>query len=227
MSVRDPLPSWNDGACGVANYRSSSSLTERYPERCGSGRAIRDDAEMRHVKGVLFLDYVRMLKAHKGVEWSSILPASDVGYLEAQIDTTAWYPMETFERMGNAILRFVAGGQLMPVQIWGRFSAAQMRKMTPILLAAGDPVETLHRFKVMRETFFDFSALDVLMVHEGEAQIEVRYHMGMPAEEAAAVQTLGFFEGLLELAGAKDIVGKFREKSWTGDARTVLVVRWS
>jgi hypothetical protein len=182
---------------------------------------------MRQVKGVLFLDYVRMLKAHKGVEWSSMLAPADLRYLDEPIDVTAWYPMETFERMGNAILRFVAGDQLMPVQLWGRFSAAQMRNVNPKLLSAGDPVETLHRFKVMRATFFDFPALEILMLHEGEAQIEVRYHMGMPAEEAAAVQTMGFFEGLLDLAGAKDIEARFREKSWLKDARTVLLLRWS
>jgi hypothetical protein len=182
---------------------------------------------MRQVKGVLFLDYVRMLKAHKGVEWSTIFPPSDLQYLDTQIDITAWYPMETFERMGNAILRFVAGGQLLPVQQWGRFSAAQMRAINPMLLAPGDPVETLHRFKVMRATFFDFAPLEILMLHEGEAQLEIRYHMGMPAEEAAAVQTMGFFEALLELAGAKDIESKFREKSWANNSRTVLGLRWT
>lgn len=182
---------------------------------------------MRQVKGVLFLDYVRMLKAHKGVEWGAIFPAADLHYLDEQIDVTGWYPMDTFERMGNAILRFVAGGQLLPVQLWGRFSAAQMRSINPKLLAVGDPVETLHRFKVMRATFFDFPALEILMLHEGEAQIEVRYHMGMPAEEAAAVQTMGFFEGLLELAGAKHIDARFREKSWVDAPRTVLVLRWN
>jgi hypothetical protein len=182
---------------------------------------------MRHVKGILFLDYVRMLKAHKGVDWTTVLSPSDLPFLDKQIDVAAWYPMETFERMGNAILRFVAGGQLLPVQLWGRFSAAQMRTANPMLLAAGDPVETLHRFKVMRATFFDFPALEILMLHEGEAQIEIRYHMGMPAEEAAAVQTMGFFEGLLELAGAKEIDSKFREKSWTSHARTVLGLRWT
>jgi hypothetical protein len=182
---------------------------------------------MRQVKGVLFLDYVRMLKAHKGVEWSAILPATDLPYLEQQIDITAWYPMETFERMGNAILRFVAGGQLLPVQLWGRFSAAQMRTAQPRLLAPGDPVETLHRFKVMRQTFFDFDALEILMLHEGEAQIAIRYHMGMPAEEAAATQTLGFFEGLLELAGARDVRAAFHERSWDGAPRTLLVLRWT
>jgi hypothetical protein len=78
----------------------------------------------------------------------------------------------------------------------------------------------------MRQTFFDFEALKVLMLHEGEAQISIAYQMGMPAEEAAAVQTMGFFEGLLELAGAKDVRAKFREKSWANDKRTVLDVRW-
>lgn len=181
---------------------------------------------MRQVKGILFLDYVRMLKAHKGVEWSAVLGADELRYLDRQIDTTAWYPMDAFERMGNAILRFVAGDQLMPVRLWGRFSAAQLRAAHPRLLAPGDPVESIHRFHVMRQTFFDFDALEVLMLHEGEAQIAIAYHMGMPAEEAACVQTMGFFEGLLDLAGAKDIRATLRAKSWEGAPRTLLDLRW-
>jgi hypothetical protein len=182
---------------------------------------------MRSVRGVLFLDYVRMLKAHKGVEWEAVLAPEDLPYMKQQIDTTAWYPMTTFERMGNAILRFVAGDKLLPVQLWGRFSAAQLRTAHPMLLAQKDPCETLTRFRVMRETFFDFDALRVLMLHDGEAQIEVHYYMGMPAEEAASYQTMGFFEGLLELAGAKEIRAVFKEKSWAGDKRTLLDVRWT
>jgi hypothetical protein len=65
------------------------------------------------------------------------------------------------------------------------------------------------------------------MLHEGDAQIAIRYHMGMPAEEAASVQTMGFFEALLELAGAKEIQARLREKSWAGNARTLLDLRWS
>jgi len=181
---------------------------------------------MRNVRGVLFLDYVRMLRAHKGAEWSAFLAPEDQQYLQMKIDTTAWYPMATFERMGNAILRFVAGDKLQPVQLWGRFSAAQLRATHPMLLSPNDPVETLTRFRVMRETFFDFNALEVLMLHEGEAKILVHYYMGMPAEEAASYQTMGFFEGLLELAGAKNIRAKFTEKSWNGSTRTLLDLRW-
>jgi hypothetical protein len=182
---------------------------------------------MRNVRGVLFLDYVRMLKAQKGVEWDQVLPADDLPYLRETIDTTAWYPMATFERMGNAILKYVAGDSLRPVQLWGRFSAAQLRTAHPMLLARKDPCETLTRFRVMRETFFDFQALDVLMLHDGEAQIAIHYYMGMPAEEAASYQTMGFFEGLLDLAGAQEIRAAFRAKSWQDAPRTLLDLRWT
>src|SRR5215467_8390836 len=182
---------------------------------------------MRQVRGVLFRDYVRTLRSHKGVDWNQYLTTADQTFLSTQIDSTAWYPMDTFERMGNAILATVARGQLFPVQMWGRYSAAQLRAAHPMLLAPDDPVETLNRFRVLRETFFDFPALEVLQLHDGNAEIVIRYYMGMPAEEAASYQTMGFFEGQLELAKARDIRARFKERSWAGDPRTRLELIWT
>ena len=182
---------------------------------------------MRQVRGVLFVDYVRMLRSQKAVDWSVHLAPEDLPYLQMQIDPAAWFPMATFERMGNAILTTVARGELFPVQLWGRYSAAQLRTANPMLLAPNDPPETLSRFRVMRETFFNFSALEVPLLHEDEAHVVVRYYMGMPAEEAAAYQTMGFFEGLLELAGAKDVRAAFLDKTWEGDPRTMLLIKWT
>jgi hypothetical protein len=181
---------------------------------------------MRNVRGVLFLDYVRMLRSLKAVDWAAHLPPEDVGYLSTKIEPDAWYPMATFERLGNEILRHVARGELFPVQLWGRYSAAQLRAANPTLLEPNHPIETLNRFRVLRATFFDFIALEVPMLHDDEAQIVIGYHMGMPAEEAAAYQTMGFFEGLLELAGASDVRAKFTERSWAGDPRTLLELLW-
>lgn len=182
---------------------------------------------MRQVKGILFVDYVRMLRGHKGVDWSARLPADDLPYLTAHIDPDGWYPMASFERLGNQILHFVARDDLQAVRMWGRFSVDALRATHPTLLAQGDPIETINRFRVLRATFFDFDALDVPMLHDDEAEIVIRYHMGMPAEEAAALQTVGFFERLLELAGAKDVEARLRERSWLGDARTLLALRWT
>jgi hypothetical protein len=180
----------------------------------------------RRVRGVLFVDYVKMLRAQKGVDWRQHLPEQDLLFLRMKIDPNEWYPMATFERMGNQILRTTARGEMRTVQLWGRFSAGQLRVAHPSLLAPGDPIETLNRFRVMRETFFDFPALEVPILHDDEVQIVVRYHMGTPAEEAASYQTMGFFEALLELAGARELQAGFRERSWAGDPRTLISIRW-
>jgi hypothetical protein len=182
---------------------------------------------MRQVRGVLFVDYVRMLRSQKSVDWNEHLAPEDLPYLRMHIDPGEWYPMAAFERMGNAILATVTRGELFPVQLWGRYSAAQLRAANPMLLAPNNPPETLSRFRVLRQTFFDFDALDVPLLHDDEVHIVVRNYMGMPAEEAAAYQTMGFFEGLLELAGARDVRATFLDKSWDGDPRTLLVIRWT
>lgn len=180
----------------------------------------------RHVRGVLFVDYVKMLRAQKDPAWRGMLAADDLPYLDAKIDPEGWYPMATFERLGNAILEVVARGELFPVQLWGRYSATKLHQAHPMLLDPHDPAETLARFRVLRETFFDFPALEVPLLHDDEAQIIVGYYMGLPAEEAATHQTIGFFEGLLELAGARDIRAKLVEKSWAGDPRTRVDLAW-
>ena len=57
------------------------------------------------VRGVLLADYVRMIRGKKDVDWSIQLEHIDLLYLKERIDPERWYPMSTFERFGNAILR--------------------------------------------------------------------------------------------------------------------------
>ena len=53
---------------------------------------------MRHVRGVLFADYIRMIRSQKDVPWRDALHPEDLPYLEEAIDAARWYPMESFER---------------------------------------------------------------------------------------------------------------------------------
>lgn len=181
----------------------------------------------RNVKGVLFADYVRMIRSHKDIDWASQLPREDMFYLRSQIEPLDWYPMETFERLGNAILKEIAADDLEAVRTWGSMSVDQLAAATPALVAEGDPVETMMRFRVQRATYFDFEALELPTLTEDHAHVVIHYFMGRVAEEAASTQTKGFFERLLERAGATDISARFLERSWTGDARTLLALSWS
>jgi hypothetical protein len=182
---------------------------------------------MRHVKGVLFLDYVRMIRAVKSFDWSTKLGPREVAFLKSPILLDQWYPMEVFEQLGNAILAVIAQDKMELVKLWGRTSVDQLRVQQPMLVAAGDPVETLNRFRVLRSTYFDFDTLSVPLLHLDEAQVLVDYQMGMPAEEAASWQTMGFFERLLEIAGARDVSGRFSSRSWAGEGRTLLSLHWT
>lgn len=181
---------------------------------------------VRNVKGVLFADYVRMMRGHKGVDWKRHLEEADVAFLSQRIDPAGWYPMTSFERMGNAILAEVAGGDVDLARMWGRVSVDQLRASMPTLVAENDPLETLMRFRVLRSTFFDFEPLDVLGASPDHAAIQIRYHMGDQAEEAASLQTMGFFERLLVVAGADSVNAKFKSRSWAGDERTLLELHW-
>lgn len=180
----------------------------------------------RKVKGVLFSDYVRMIRGQKNVVWRTHLTPEDMSFLVTRVEPGGWYPMETFERMGNAILKEVAGGNVDAARFWGRTSVDQLRVSTPGLLVEGDPLETLMRFRVLRATFFDFEALQVHEASDGHASVEIHYYMGPMAEEAASFQTMGFFERLLTLAGAAHVDARFTERTWAGDDRTLLALDW-
>jgi len=180
----------------------------------------------RRVRGRFFAEYVRMIRRRKDVEWARWLVAEDITYLSQHIESDDWYPMETFERLGIAILSEFHGATLDAVRSWGRLSAGHYGVEHPDLIAPNDPVESLMRLKVLRSTLFDFPAFDIPMLNDSHAHVVVTYHMSSLAEEAACHQTMGFCEEILSLSGATDVRAEFQERSWTGDARTLCSFEW-
>jgi hypothetical protein len=69
--------------------------------------------------------------------------------------------------------------------------------------------------------------LDRVRYSGGGARLRVSYHMGPSAEEAATLHTLGFFERLVELAGAPSVEAQLTSRSWAGDPRSVIELWWS
>ncbi len=182
---------------------------------------------MRHARGSVFLDYVRMIRHRRDVDFSRWLEPADLAYLDACIDQGAWYPMDTFERFGVAILREIAQGQLGAVRLWGRSQAPALIELHPDLLAPGDPRESLMRFQTLRRGFFDFQALEVRALEDDHALVDVGYHMSAEAEEAACVQTLGFLEQLVIVAGGRSVRADFTARGWRGDPTTTIELFWT
>ena len=168
-----------------------------------------------------------MLRAYKGVDWLKYLAQSDLRYLTARIDPRDWYPMETFERMGVAIFFEIARNDLKLVKHFGRVELEALCKQHDNLVAPGDPNESLLRFRVLRQSFFDFPALEIQDVFEDAADAIVSYGMGAVAEEAATHQTVGFFERLLERAGGAPVRVTVASRSWAGDPQTRIHMQWT
>jgi hypothetical protein len=166
-----------------------------------------------------------MLRSRKDVDWSRHLWPEDLAFLRERVQSDAWYPMDTFERMGLAILAEISS-DMQVVQAWGRAQIDWLCVTHKDLVAPGDPCDTLMRFRVLRSSFFDFSALEVPALNDGEASVLVAYGMSPRAEEAASWQTLGFFERLLQVAGAHEVLARFASKSWTGDLVTAIELHW-
>lgn len=181
----------------------------------------------RKVKGTLFVDYVRMIRSRKHIDWRRHLEPGDLAYLQRQIQPDAWYPMETFERFGLAILAELADGNLEAARTWGELSLDDLRRHHPDLVVAGDPRESLMRVKVLRASLFDFEAVAIRDLRDGEARIRVDYGMQPAAEEAAAHQTLGVFERLIVVSGGQDCRATLASRSWLGDSDTIIELRWS
>jgi len=179
-----------------------------------------------HVKGVLFADYVRMLRAHRGRTFNEFLEPEDLACFEQTIDVDAWYSIDSFERLGLAIFQAIAEGDLGLVRDWGRASVVSVVGAHEQVLVPGDPRESLMRFFVLRRSLFDFEALSMLQLCDASASIGVEYGMQPLAEQAAAVQTMGFFEGLIALADGGDVRGEFLETSWRGDRQTIVGLSW-
>ncbi len=167
-----------------------------------------------------------MLRVCKDVDWSKHLTERDLAFLSQRIEPMGWYPMETFERMGLAILAELTHGALEPVRAWGRASIDGLCVAHPALLSPGKPRDSLARFHAMRRNFFDFTGIDIVELGDTEARAEVAYFMSPKAEEAATWQTLGFFDRLLELSGGRDCEVVCATKSWTGSPKTTVNLRW-
>ncbi len=180
----------------------------------------------RRVKGTLFVEYVRMIRGHKAADWSAHLRPEEMSYLVRRVEPDSWYPMDSFERMGLAILSVLAKDDLEGVRAFGRASVDSLCRVHPELLAPGDPRDTLMRFQVLRRSFFNYAALAIHAISDEEASFDISYGMTHAAEEAASWQTLGFVERLLEVAGAQAVTAWFSACAWKGDLVTVAELRW-
>jgi len=180
----------------------------------------------KHVKGTLFLDYVRMIRKRKEVDWSKHLTPEDRKVLGQMVLPSEWYPLETFQRCGVAVLKEIARGDLEMVRVWGRTSMDELMKIYKNLAEETQPLKALEKLQLLRRRFFDFEGLEISPLGGNQVQVKVDMAFGGVADEAYAYQILGAIERLLERSGAKKIQSQFVQKAWQGSPNSILEFNW-
>ncbi len=190
-------------------------------------RHLEDNLEMeRKVKGTLFLTYVIAIKGAKGVDLEKYLSPEELEIISQPILSSNWYSFDTYERMGMVVLKEIVNGDMEQVRQMGRMAIEYLLQTYKNVVVEDNPLESVKKFEILRNRFFNFSAINV--VPEGEAKIHMKMDFGLEAlpEEAAAYQASGSIERLVELAGAKNTRGAFIQKKWMSDPETIFELEW-
>ncbi len=180
----------------------------------------------KNVKGTLFVDYVRMIKSRRDVDWRKHLTPEDMEFLNQRILPSTWYPFETYERLGMAIFYEITGGQMEMVRMWGRMSTDLLKRIYKNMIVEGEPAESARKFNIVRAGFFDFPGFQIESLTPNSLVLSIEFSKERVAAEAQAFQTLGALERLLELSGAINIEHNFTKQIWEGDSRTVIELTW-
>jgi len=184
----------------------------------------------KQVKGTLFVDYVRMVKSRKDVDWSKYLNEQDMKILDelGRVLPSSWYPFDTFERMGIGAFHEIGGGDLEAIRRWGQVSTDQLVKVYKGLVQPGDPIGSAEKFNVFRAGFFSFPGVELeLFPDDNKIKLYVFFSQNEQAAEAQAFQAFGAIERLIDLAGARDIKHTFVARIWDGAPKTILEITWN
>jgi len=178
------------------------------------------------VKGSLFVDFVKTIRANKTGAYDSYLFDEDRKVLEGRILPSSWYPFETYKRCFQAVGKVVAHGSDSVYRGWGRqFCDEIMLSIYKRMLSDTSPMQTMRRYVSMFSMFYDFGTLELEERSENEVVLAFR---DFDRDFAELYQLFyGWIERSLELSGAKDVQMNFLTCSWLGAPDTRFQIQWT
>ena len=128
----------------------------------------------RSLKGTVILDLVKIIRALKDLPWDEYLQPEDWEIINSMALPTAWYPIESYMRMGLAVFKLAAGGSEEAVRQFGR-QAMQGLFNGPYrpFLDKGDPHQAVGKFIELRRSLFNFSRMEAEKVSENSLRMTI------------------------------------------------------
>lgn len=183
------------------------------------------------VKGTMLLDFVKMIRKNKQLNWNQYLKPSDWSIINSNVLPGVWYPADIYARCSMATFHLMGKGRLESARGNGQMIAAHMFESTyKSLLQSKDPVKGLNQFVFIFGSLFNFTLLKVKSLEPGHARFS---HLSAFEEKpvvidkpAFAYQLLGFLETVVAMTGGKKITATIVSKEWEGAPATIFDITW-
>ncbi|MDA8137848.1 MAG: DUF2378 family protein [Desulfobacteraceae bacterium] len=181
----------------------------------------------KKVKGSMLIDFVRMIRSFKNLDWNKYLKPEDWEIINSIVLAAKWYPLDTYARCSNAAFQLLAKGSLDGARANGQRMAKQLFETTYKSMVQGkDPAQDLRQFVSTYGTFFNFSLLKFESVGPKHVKIHHDYDTQDKGNVPYCHQMMGLFETLVQMTGGKNGKVELSAKQWERAPMTTFNITW-
>ena len=180
----------------------------------------------RSVKGSVIIDYLKIIRANPDLPWSDHLLPGDLEQLGQMILPASWYPVDLFQRMGQAIFKLVSKENYQVVRSFGRALADRLNAENPSLVVPGKGLDTVKKYLAIQGRLYSFEVFKLGELDPGRMVIHIQTSPEDKEDRLLVEAVSGTILRLIELAGGKNAEIKILKASWKGDDRISLEIAW-
>jgi uncharacterized protein (TIGR02265 family) len=184
------------------------------------------EGEMARVKGTMLLGLVKTVRADRTNTYDPYLSDLDRDFISRQVLPSSWYPFEEYKKTFSAVIDVLTKGDMELVRKMGQaYGADIVSNVYKNLVIEGNPMESLKKYRIVFNMFFDFGEAEFEAVSENSGRLSIRKFD--PEFEAFYYIFMGWVEECLELSGAKNPRGRSTSRSWADDPETTIEFSWT
>lgn len=180
---------------------------------------------MARIKGTSLTQTVAALSAQPAA--AARLEPRYRKYLDGSelVSVADWYPEEDQIGLLRALVQQLGGGPGAWQQMGRSAAIYDLGRVYKNLLRAGDPTATVRKMPVLWSSYHDTGRLTVTIPAPCEAVYELADY-GAPTPEMCSINC-GYYRGMLELAGARDVEVSHDACIHTGGTACLWRAKWT
>jgi uncharacterized protein (TIGR02265 family) len=179
------------------------------------------------VKGTMLLDFVKMIRANRNLDWDKHLKAEDWEVVNSLVLPAKWYPVDVYKRCSYAAFVLLADSNLEAARANGQSMGRRLFENTyKSIVQSGDPGRALKQYVQVHSSFFNFGLLKFEMADSWKARIHLNYNDSSKSNAAFCYQMQGLLEALVRSAGGTNDRVAISAKQWEGAPATVFEITW-